>query len=68
MIPILDERCPKCGYLTLCKCNNNIYCLGNDGCDYYTANKTITNLKINYNTEYTKQEITDIIIDYMFET
>ena len=32
MNPILDKRCPKCGYLTLCQCNNNIYCLGNDGC------------------------------------
>jgi len=66
MIPILDKRCPKCGYLTLCQLNNHMYCLGNDGCDYYNRNVIIG--KINYRNDYTPQEITDIIIEYLEET
>lgn len=51
MNPILNKRCPKCGYLTLCQCNNNIYCLGNDGCDY-----TDKKIKNNYDIKYIKQK------------
>lgn len=39
MNPILNKRCPKCGYLTLCECNNNIYCLCSNGCDYTDKKK-----------------------------
>ena len=66
MIPILNQRCPKCGYLTLCELENGVACLGNDGCRYYNNIKKIK--KIAYETNYTKQEITDIIIDYMMDT
>ena len=69
MIPILNKRCPKCGYLTLCECNNNIYCLCSNGCDY-TNKKLITKniQKINYQNDYTQQKITDIIIEYLEDT
>lgn len=66
MIPILNKRCPKCGYLTLCELNQYMYCLGNDGCDY--CNKKKINQKINYQNDYTPQRITDIIIEYLDET
>ena len=54
MNPILNKRCPKCGYLTLCQMNNNIYCLCNNGCDY--TDKKIKNNDI----KYIKQKIKEI--------
>ena len=65
MIPILNKRCPKCGYLTLCQCNNNIYCLCSNGCDY--TNKQCITEKISYQNDY-RQQNTDIIIEYLEDT
>ena len=54
MNPILNKRCPKCGYLTLCECNNNIYCLCSNGCDY-TDKKNKNNYDIKHIKQKTKE-------------
>lgn len=34
MIPILNRKCPKCGFLTLAKSGKYEYCMSSKLCDY----------------------------------
>lgn len=50
MTPILDRKCPKCGFLTLAKSGKYEYCMSSKSCAY--SDKPIIKVnKININQE-----------------
>lgn len=56
-IPILDRKCPKCGFLTLAEFGDLEICYSSNKCDYFKKIKGINNEYIYDDREYRNREI-----------